>query len=992
MMKTLLACGVAGLAAPAAPAASESAAAHGFKVVQEESLPDISAKLVRMEHVKTGADLVWLDRDDDNKTFAIAFKTVPQDDTGVAHILEHAVLCGSGKYPVKDPFVHLLKSSFATFINAWTAPDHTAYPVCSRNSADFLNLIDIYLDAVFDPLCVKENNGFLQEGWHWEKDPESGAFLRNGVVYNEMKGVFADRYQLAAVESDRLLYPDNAYRFVSGGDPKAIPSLTFEAFRDFYRKHYHPSNAIVFLDGKVDLEAVMSRLDAAFAPYSKIEIDTAIPLQVPKAAGRTIPYEPPAGEDCRDKTVILDSSITGSGGDIERRIALKILASALAETNDEPLPRLLVGKGLCEDVQVSVSGCEQIEMQILVDNARDGKAAEIRSLIRGEIASLCDGGFDHEKLKAIMERKEFEVLERDFGTFPRGLAYFEALMGRWLYGRDLAGGFEFRSKFASLREKIDQGYFESLAREVFLENDAWARLEMVPDASLAKTRREEERLATEQDAKNMPPSALKDMESLAAYQTAAERAEDAARLPRLSLSDLDGAVSVPKYGCVDAGNGGGCVYPVKTQATGIAYVTLLFPLDGFSGDDLSDISFCAELYGELSTATRSAEELKKAIDMNLGRFATVTDVFAEKPRDGRPGPAHAYLAVKTAALDAKLDGIMELIPEILLSSDFNDPGSIAPRLTQSRRSMEFSAGGMSGRRFAKLLAFASLSSCGAVEERFSGFSALRRLQKLDDAMPSGAGAVCAGLGSLMQKVVAGGASHVFVSDNVPVEWARKLAARFPLANRPTGCVEQPFPAVRTGIVSQGDVANAAKAAFIQAEDGPALVAGRMLSLGHLWQEIRVKGGAYGGSFSRATSGEALFLSWNDPNPLRSLDVYDASAAELRKAAKEDVTDYIISALAKMEPYLTPSGEMDRALAIVASGKTPECREKLAKSVISTKREDILAFADRLEKAAASTSICIVGGEEQVKSCAAALDSIETVMSKEERQNPEKEEE
>ena len=338
---------------------------HNFTVQSVTELPEVPGRLWRMNYTRNGADLVWLEREDENKTFAIAFKTIPGDDTGVAHIMEHSVLCGSKKYPVKEPFVDLLKSSLATFLNAMTYPDETVYPVATRNGTDFLNLIDVYMDAVLHPLSIENRIALDQEGWHYEFD-DKGKLIRNGVVYSEMKGVFSNPDSIAFWEAMSLLFPDCCYCHESGGDPAHIPDLTFEAYKAFHARYYHPSNARIFLDGKMDVDAVLAKLDGFLKDYDRAEVRAEIPLQKATANTATVKYE--VYEDGKEKYILVDGWVIGRFCDREKQLAFSVLSEVLAGSNEAPLKKALLEKGLCEDVEMGAENVQQTAALLTIRN------------------------------------------------------------------------------------------------------------------------------------------------------------------------------------------------------------------------------------------------------------------------------------------------------------------------------------------------------------------------------------------------------------------------------------------------------------------------------------------------------------------------------------------------------------------------------------------------------------------------------------------------
>ncbi len=950
---------------------------HGFTVRSVTDLPDVKGRLVRMTYEKNGADLAWLDRDDDNKTFAITFRTIPEDDTGIAHIMEHSVLCGSEKYPVKEPFVELLKSSFSTFLNAFTSSDWTAYPVCSRNNADFLNLVDVYLDAVFHPLSVKSPLPFRQEGWHYEL--KDGELTRNGVVLSEMKGAFGNPERLAYQELCRMLFPDNCYSLVSGGDPASIHKLTFEQYKDFYRRHYHPSNARIFLDGRVDLPATLAKLDSYLSAYPRTEVKTAVPLQKPVRAEKTIQYEIGADDSAADKTLLLEGWVIGTFRDRDTRLAFDVLSDMLAGSNEDPLKKALLEKNLCEDVYLFIDGDEQLMAMLLVKNAKDGKTDEIRRIVRETFERLSRDGLDHARLNAVLDRHEFNDREMDSGSRPRGLIFFTNALSQWLYGGDPADAFRFDDLYRSLRAKVGQGWFERFLARTLVENPHHVKLALTASKTLGEERRKAEKaeLAAIQ-AKWTPAEreqVLAECKALEAFQKKVDSPEDIAKLPRLQLKDIPEKGPVPESTTVEVG--GVKVIRAKTAANGIAYLELYFDLGGLAAGELSDAAILAGLLEELPTAKRSVLELKNALDAGLGRFATDVKAYA---RPGDAKSAKAYFVVRVSALEQKLDEIVRLVPEVLLETSFADVKLVGDLVKQRRRGIERGTMGIAGRLFAARRAAASQSVRGTMEEQYAGIAHLRRVQEIDDTFGAKGQAFCGRLAALSRRVFVRGALTACLSDNIQTAWLARLFDRFPEGTPSAAAPLAVPPPRREGFRTAGKIGSAAKVSFPNAYSGSGRVAARILSLDFLWNEIRVQGGAYGGGFSMRPEGEVRYLSWNDPNPARSLGVYDRSGDALRKAVKGEasIDKYIISTVSDTEPYQTPSVETTSAAELVLSGRTTEDLQRLRREMLRTTKDELLRFADTLDSITNSTAICVIGGAAQLEGCTNILDSVESI--------------
>ena len=954
----------------------------GFAVKSVTDLPEVQGRLIRMEYTKNGADLAWLERDDDNMTFAIGFRTFPQDDTGVAHIIEHSVLCGSEKYPVKEPFVDLLKSSFATFLNAWTSSDSTMYPVCSRNNTDFLNLVDVYMDAVLHPLSVKSPLAFKQEGWHYELDKADGELKRNGVVYSEMKGAFANPERRLHHELRRLLYPRSCYGFVSGGDPAGIPELTFEKYRAFYTKFYHPSNARIFLDGKVDVQAVLAKLDGFLSSYSRTEMDTAVVYQDPVSAAKTIEYEIGSDEKPEGKVLLGDAWVFGRFDEREKYMAMDVITDALAGDNDAPLKKVLLEKGLCEDVRLGVGGGAQLEVSLVVKNVTGENIAAVRQTVRETLAAQAAKGLDHARLAALLDRAEFHDREKDFGGFPRGLAFFNDAYDQWLYGGDPAEAFRNASRFARLRARIGEGWFEKVLKEALVDNPHHAEVTMMPSPTLAARRAEAEKAELAKIkaswTKEQLEQVLADCRELERHQSAPDRPEDKAKLPVLSVKDIPvkGPVTAREITTVD----GVTVVRPRTQANGVLHMGLYFSIADLSREEIADLPMLARVLGDLATAKHPIDALRNELDGKLGNFSVTTDVYA-KPGDAKD--AHPYVAVGVSALESHKADVLRLIPEVLLETSYVDVKSVGKMLKQRRIGAERSTMGLGGRGHPFRRAAAQLSMRAALEETLDGFAQIRHLQDLDAAFAQDGSAYCRRLAALAKKVFVKNRLTVCLADNLPTSFAGEMIAAFPKGQVGAPVAHELFKRQREGFRIPAAIGFAARVAHPvpAVYRGQAVVACRILSLDYLWDEIRVKGGAYGGSIRVRNNGDAGWLSWNDPKPARSLDVYATCGDALRTFASSDesLDRYIVSSVAATEPYQTPSVETFNAAALYLSGRTPEDQQRLRAEMLATTKEDLKAFAATVDALAKDAAICVLAGPQQLESCSNKLDVVESVV-------------
>ncbi len=953
----------------------------GFAVQSVTDLPEVKGRLVRMVYEKNGAELAWLDRDDDNKTFAIGFRTLPDDDTGVPHIIEHSVLCGSDKYPVKEPFVDLLKSSFATFLNAFTSSDATMYPVCSRNSKDFMNLVDVYMDAVLHPLSVKSPLAFRQEGWHYELDKPDGELKRNGVVYSEMKGAFADPERRLYHEMNRLLYPNTCYGKVSGGDPAAIPTLTFEKYKAFYERFYHPSNARIFLDGKMDVPKVLAKLDGFLAPYERREIDAPVKFQWPVSAARKLEYGVGAGEKTEGKTFVATGWVCGRFDEREKYLALDVLTDVLAGDNEAPLKKALLDAGLCEDVRFSVGSHAQIQAQIVAKGVKAGNDEAVRTLVRETLARLADDGLDHARIAAILDRAEFHDREKDYGGFPRGLAFYMDAVDLWHYGGDPADAFRHASLFSSLREKISAGFFEALLKKSFVDNPHRADLTMNPSATLAAANSEAERKELAKIkagwAKEELDGVLADCRALEKHQSEPDRPEDVAKLPTLAVADVPVKGPVTAREVVDVD--GVTVIRPRTQANGVLHAVLYFSAADFRAEELVDLPSLARVLGDLPTARHPIVELRNALDGKLGRFGIDAAVFAQAKGGNGARPC---MAVYVSALESHAADALELVPEVLRETLFTDVKAIGNLLRQKRIAAERSANGIGGRNFASRRAAAQLSSRGAIEEIFGGIAQIRHLQSLEKRFAEDGNAYAERLAGLAAKLFTRDRLIVALSDNIGLDWAKSVAGSFPRGSVGAPASIAPFPRRKEGFRTLGMISGAALAAHPTKSPycGSAVVAARILTLAHLWDEIRVKGGAYGGNFRVRPNGDAGWLSWNDPKPARSLGVYAGCGGALKAFVdgKDSLDRYIVSAVAATEPYLTPRVETQQAAELWLSGRTPDDQQRVRAEMLRTTKDDIRRFADSLDSLAADAAVCVVGGAQPLEACTNVLESVEAL--------------
>ena len=950
---------------------------HGFSEIGSVDIPDIDATLHKMEHVKSGASLLFLEREDENKTFSITFKTIPEDSTGVFHIIEHSVLCGSEKYRVKEPFVELLKGSLNTFLNAMTFPDKTMYPVASRNDRDFLNLISVYLDAVFHPAILENKNIFLQEGWHYELDGENGELRRNGVVLNEMRGAFSSPDDLAYYHLSNMLYPDTCYRHDSGGNPDFIPELSYQNFISAHKKYYHPSNSEIFLDGSVDLDSVLSMIDSFLSEYDRVPADFEIKTQPPiKPQRREIEYEISASEAKENKTRMSIGYLLCSYDEQKKNVAASILLDALLSSNESPLKKALIDSGLCEDITISpYDSIKQNSLGIDFHNVRDGACDELFELFVSTVKEISGAGIDRALLEASLNSFEFKTRERDFGTMPKGVIYAMSVLESSLYGGAPEQNLFFEKTFNSLRGKLDTDYFERLLGEIFTDNEHRALLIMHPSETLGKRRAEDEARELADIKNSLSKQELDDIirseQELKAWQKTPDSKEAIATIPTLKISDVP--TEVPKTPRTVAKIGDSTVLFHDVQTNGIIYADLYFDVSDFTKEEIFDLRMLFSLMENVRTEKHTAIELQNLIKRELGGFsATLTPVTNNKN-------AKIYANISVSALETKKDSIIDILSEILYTSIYKDKAATGNVLRQMKIASEESF--VTGGHLAGYHRAAAYVSCeSAVLEYYSGYEAHLSIKELDRSLDSEFDALSKRLSALPKRIFTRERLTLSITARTDEQFAQRLLGCFDAGcGASPVCRIKPLGIRREGILIPAQVAFAESVSnlslFDEAPVGSMNVLRSLLNYGYLWNAVRVQGGAYGVGLLVRNNGNVGFYSFRDPSPKRTLDCYKNSADFVRDFAErgEDVTKFIIGAVGDTSPLVTPKlkGTLSALRYLRGITYEDECRSR--REILATDKNELLRLADLIDKVASTGAVCVVGGKDKLESC--ELDTI-----------------
>lgn len=941
----------------------------GFRLIREQESAELRGRAVTLEHVKTGARLFWLDNGAENMVFSVTFRTLPEDSTGVFHILEHSVLCGSRKYPVKEPFVELLKSSMNTFLNAMTFPDMTMYPVSSRNPRDLLNLAEVYLDAVFDPEVTRDRKRFCQEGWHIDRDEEGNPEYR-GVVFNEMKGSMSDVDTIIDRETQRLLFPDTCFGFNSGGDPERIPDLSYERFLEQYRRFYHPSNAYFYLDGRVPMAEMLPLIASYLDRYERREGFPEFKMQVPAGTEKTIQYELAQDESPENRSYLTLSRLTGTWQDRAENMARGILCDVLTGNNEAPLKRAALERGLAQDLSLSVDDTIfQSWITIHAENVTDGKEQELLGLIEETGRAIQAEGLDRSAVEASMNRAVFALREEEE---PQGIGRCIRCLGSWIYGGDPVRTLESGWLVKELHALLEAGRFEELAADMLLNRKDRVILHTLPSHTLGEEKRQKEqaRLRAITEAWTPEEQAQSDgmIREIASWQETPDSEEALATLPKLTIQDAEAEPDWPEteeLSCM-----GVPVLVHRLNCNGVTHLRAYFSLTDYTLDELTALGQVTSLLGRLPTAEHDALKLQQEIKRWTGGlgFGIVT-----RSRPDQDETATPCLAVYVSALDENRKQAWDLVAEILTSTRFEDRDRMAEMFRQAElgvRQRVLGAGHLIGIKNV----LSHYSADGAVKNALDGDRAVRFVHRLAKDPEQELPGLLALAGRLMKETFCRKRMILSVTAAEPV-LPEELTGRFPSGTGVPECAdyrsESPMAA---GYRIPGQVGFAVRGWRLSRAgkdfEGSMLLVSSILSLGHLWNRVRVQGGAYGAGFQVDRAGNMFSYSYRDPTPAKTLTA-DAEAGEYLRAFVRDGGDlvqYIISALNDLNPLLSARDKGALADGRYLTGITRKEWNRLLSQVLHTTPEDLLRCAGLLEEFSREGAVCVVGYEDALKAC------------------------
>ena len=965
----------------------------GFRLIATQTVAELASKAHTYEHEQSGARLVYLENDDDNKVFSITFKTPPADHTGVPHILEHSVLCGSRKFPLKEPFVELIKGSLNTFLNAMTFPDKTMYPVASQNDKDFRNLMDVYLDAVFFPVIHEQPEVLMQEGWHYELEAPEGELAYKGVVYNEMKGVFSSPESLVERKTLEVLFPDTTYHFESGGDPDFIPQLTQEQFLDFHRRYYHPANSYIYLYGKMNIEEQLAFLDEAYLSRFQrqegfvAEIERQSPFAAPLEV--VVPYPVDASESQEGKAFFGLSQVVGEACDAELGLAFAILNHLLLGTPGAPLKQALIAAGIGQDVLGRYEDAlVQPVFSILVRGAAADAGDKLRQVVRQTLQELVTKGIDKELLEASINRKEFELREANFGSHPKGLIYHIRMLDSWLYGGDPLLHLTYEPLLAKMKEGLGGRYFEELIERHLLQNPHQVLVAAVPEAGLEERRTEELRQKLAQLKGTLAPAEVQliceQTKQLKARQTKPDSPEALASIPLLALKDIEKKVTrIPQQQRQVEGRTV-LLQPIFTNR--IAYVNLYFDTTAVDQADLPYLFLLSSVLGKVDTCDGSYQQLAKEINLHTGGISYQTmalpkayDAEAYKPR----------LLVKSKALLQKAPQLFRLLRSVCQGSRYDNLARLKELVAESKARM-----GLVMLEYGHTVALSRVLSYVSPVESYneSGvFTYYRFLEDLERNWADQAEQTSAAL----QRV----AQRVFCLDRL--QWGvtceeeqyaelepllQQFAATLPAGGLPSVSYRFELQAANEGLMTAGKVQYVAKAynfaKLNYAYTGSMKVLETVLRFDYLWNRVRVQGGAYGAFARFDRNGNLAFASYRDPNLQETLQVYGEMEDYLRSFAvsEREMTKYIIGTMSQLDAPLTPSMKGEKAELMWLIELTWEQVQQERDAVLSTNAAKLKELAEVVGACMARNHICVVGNAGKLQEQAGLFGKLVSVFS------------
>ena len=968
-----------------------------YEVIEKRRIEDLNSESYLIRHKKTGARVAILSNDDDNKVFAIGFRTPPTNSTGVAHIIEHTVLCGSKAFPVKDPFVELVKGSLNTFLNAMTYSDKTVYPVASCNDADFQNLMHVYLDAVFYPNIYSSDKVFRQEGWHYEMEDEESELTINGVVYNEMKGAFSSADEVLSREIQSSLYPDITYGIESGGDPDVIPELTYEEYLDFHRRYYHPTNSYIYLYGNADMAEKLDFIDKNYlCNFEHIDIDSSVGFQKPFEEPREIRKSFPAlsDEDLKKNTYLSYNWSVGSTLDKKLYIAFDILDYALCSAPGAPIKKALIEKGIGQDVYSEYdNGIQQPVFSIVAKNAEYSQKDEFIATIRETLQNAVDNGIDKKALLAGLSYDEFKYREADFGRYPKGLLYGLQVLDSWLYDDSKPWiNVEAGDTFAELKAEAKGRYFEELVQKYLLDNNHSTVVCLEPEKGLTEKKDEELRNKLKEYRDSLSKEEIKrivdDTRELREYQDEPDSPEDLKKIPLLTLADMRKESEQFIYELRDARGTELLFHNIFTN--GIIYLVFLFDMKDVDPELLTYASTLKKVLGMLNTEHFEYGDLFNEINIKTGGINGSISTYTDSD-DVTKFTTRFEVSVKV--LPENLQSAFYLVKEILTASKFDDPKRLKEILGEQYARLQTDLSS-AGHQSAAIRAMSYVSPAACVSDCCSGIAYFRHLEGVVKDLETDQGAknlvgkltdlarLIFRPENLMVDVTCTPKEYEGIEDNVE-EFAKSLytcdVKRGRLLLTPVKRNE--------GFKTAGQVQYVCRAGNFAGKglkyNGALRVLKVMMGYDYLWKNIRVLGGAYGCMSSFAKNGDSAFVTYRDPNLKGSIDVFEKASEYLRSFDADDRTilQYIIGAISDLDTPKTPSAKGAYGMTAYLCNAKMENIQRNRDELLSTDRDAIRGLAEYVDAFMSDNSICVIGSAEKIEENRDLFDNVEQLVNR-----------
>lgn len=965
-----------------------------YELVREEQLTDLNSIGLVYQHKKTKARIAVISNDDNNKVFSIGFRTPPEDSTGVAHIVEHTVLCGSKEFPAKDPFVELVKGSLNTFLNAMTYPDKTIYPIASCNDKDFQNLMHVYLDAVFYPNIYQKEEIFKQEGWHYELEDEEGELKYNGVVYNEMKGAFSSPEQQLFRLIQQSLFPDTAYGVESGGDPQNITDLTYENYLEFHKRYYHPSNSYIYLYGDMDVQEKLEWIDEHYLKnFSYAPVDSNIQFQKPFEKMQELEeyYSVSEEEGTEDKTYLSYNVVVDTSLNREFYVAFQILEYVLVDNPGAPLKQALLDAGIGKDILSSYdNGIMQPVFSIIAKDANGEQKDKFLQVIRGTLEEIIQNGLDEQALRGAINSFEFKYREADFGSYPKGLMYGLQMLDSWLYDDEkIFSHIMANDTFAFLKKKIGTGYYEDLIRKYIVDNSHSTMVMIRPKVNFASEEEEatKKKLAaykeslSQEEIKQM----IEDTKALWAYQEEPSTQEELASIPMLTRADMEKKIR-PLYN-KEMEIQGIKVLHHDVYTNGIGYIKFVFDMDEIR--DLGPyVSLLTTVLGYMNTKKHSYLEFANETNIYTGGILADCNTYVQH---GQVDSFVATFEVRTKVLYENIGKAFGLMQEMIFETDFSDSKRLKEIISEARSRMRMKIN-RNGHTMALGRAMSYFSEVGKYGDDMEGVGYYRFLCDLEEHFEE----KNSDLVKTFQKIL----DYILTKQNMIVSFVgdeegyaqfaketEEFLKKVPdqqKGERPKADISMLEHGTNEGLKNAGQVQYVARAGNFMKRGipyhGALHILKVILGYDYLWNNVRVKGGAYGCNCGFLQSGNAYFVSYRDPGLKETNEIYEQAYEYVQNfnANERDMTKFMIGAISNMDMPLTPSAKGSRSFNAYMCGIHEEYLQNIRNQVLEVTQEDIRALAPIIGALLEEGSLCVIGNDKKIEENKELFDNISSL--------------